>query len=210
MKPKFKQRLQYTTCLRQGETPEAIFNDLINLLQTAETYSDQSNYQQALDIYAQVIDTRLATNEVLLTSLFDRAITQFLPQLDMLLIAASSLIILESSEVSNIPKVPDPSTPIASPSPIPMTISPLLNLEARRHWLERLFALWLKRIDIPPIGEQLQEIIFEVVWIEDIPYLRNLIESELQATSSDTHMYIGSFANQPYTRSLEQFLKQLP
>jgi hypothetical protein len=180
-------------------------------LQTAETYADQHSYQQALDIYAQVIDTRLAIKEVLLISLFDQAITQFLPQLDMLLVAASSLIISFPSEGSNIPKISDPSNSIASSTPIPITILPLLNPEARCHWLERLFALWLKHLDTSPISEQLQETIFEVVWVEDIPYLRKLIESELQATSANTHhRYTRSFTNQLYIRSLEQFLKQLP
>jgi hypothetical protein len=210
MKLKFKQRLQYKTRLQQGETPEAIFADLINLLQAAEAYTDRNSYQQALDIYAQVINAYLATDEALLISLFDRAIAKFLPQLDMLLAEASSLIISEPSQLSDLSKTPASLTSIVSPTPVPITMSPLLTPEVRRSWLERLFALWLKRIAIHQIGEQLQEIIFEVAWSEDIPFLRNLVESELQHTSSDTHLHGSDFAKQSYTHTLEQFLKQLP
>src|SRR2546430_10386562 len=63
MKSKFEQRLRYTTRLQQGETPEAILDDLISLLQDAKAYSDRNSYHQALDIYAQVIDARLARSE---------------------------------------------------------------------------------------------------------------------------------------------------
>ncbi len=211
MEPNFKQKLQYTTRLQQGESPEAIFDDLINFLQVAKAYSDQHCYQQALDIYAQIIDTYLATNEALLISLFDRAMAEFLPQLDILLIEASSLFLAEPSEVPHISTKPDPSTPIASAIPTPITISPLLTPEVRRHWLERTLAFCLKCIDIPQMSEQLQGIIFAVAWSEDIPYLRNLIEAELQSTSSDTyHMHVSNFSNQSHTHTLEQFLKQLP
>src|SRR5437016_2140406 len=44
MKSKFEQRLHYTTRLQQGETPEAIFDDLFSLLQDAEAYSDRNSY----------------------------------------------------------------------------------------------------------------------------------------------------------------------
>lgn len=209
MKSKFKQRLQYTMRLQQGETPEAIFDDLINLLQTAEAYADRNSYQQALDIYAQVMNAHLATDEALLIALFDRAITEFLPQLDILLTEASSLIISEPSQLSDPSNIPASSTSIASPTPVPVSISPWLTTEVRRSWLERLIALWLKCIDMHQISEQLQEIIFEVAWSEDIAFLRHLVESELQHnTSSDTHVHIGGFAKQ--SRTLEQFLKQLP
>lgn len=210
MKSKFKQRLQYTTRLQQGETPEAIFADLTNLLQAAEAYTDRNNYQQTLDIYAQVINAHLATDEALLISLFDRAITEFLPQLDMLLFEASSLIISEPSQPPDPSNKPASSKSITSPTPITVSMSPLLTPEVRRSWLERLLALWLKRIDISQIGEQLQEIILEVAWSEDMAFLRHLVESELQHTSSNTHVHGDDSVKQPRTHTLEQFLKQLP
>ena len=210
MKSKFKQRLQYKTRLQQGETPEAIFADLTNLLQVAEAYADRNNYQQALDIYTQVINAHLATDEALLISLFDRAITEFLPQLDMLLFEASSLIISEPSQPPDLSNIPDLSKSITSSTPVAVNMSLLLTPEVRHSWLERLFALWLKRIDISQIGEPLQEIIFEVAWSEDITFLRHLVESELQHTSSNTHVHGGDSVKQSHTRTLEQFLKQLP
>ena len=210
MKSKFEQRLQYTARLQQGETPEAIFDDLISLLQDAEAYSDQNSYQQALDIYAQVIDVRLASDEAVLISLFDRAIAEFLPQLDILLAEASSLIVSGPSQPSDLSEIPDPSASTASPTSVPATMSPLLTPEVRCSWLERLFALWLKWIDMHQVGEQVQEIIFEITWSEDIPFLRNLVESELQYTSAGTHLHVGDFAWQSRTRTLENFLKKLP
>jgi hypothetical protein len=194
----------------QGETPEAIFDDLISLLQDAEAYADRNSYQQALDIYAQVIDAHLASDEAVLVSLFDRAIAEFLPQLDMLLAEASSLIISEPSQPSDLSEIPDPSTFIASPTPVPVAMSPLLTPKVRCSWLERLFALWLKCVDTHQVREQVQEIIFEVAWSEDIPFLRNLVESELQHTSPDTHLHVSDFASQSRTRTLEHFLKELP
>jgi len=194
----------------QGETPEAIFDDLISLLQDTEAYTDRNSYQQALDIYAQVIDSHLASDEAVLVSLFDRAIAEFLPQLDMLLAEASSLIISEPSQPSDLSEIPDPSTFIASPTPVPVTMSPLLTPKVRCSWLERLFALWLKWVDTHQLREQVQEIIFEVAWSEDIPFLRNLVESELQHTSPSTHLHVSDFAWQSRTRTLEHFLKELP
>jgi len=47
---------------------------------------------------------------------------------------------------------------------------------------------------------------FEVAWSEDIPFLRNLVESELRHTSADTHLHVGDFARP----TLEKFLKELP
>jgi len=188
-----------------GEIPEAIFDDLINLLQSAEAYSDQNSYQQALDVYAQVIDA----HEASLISLFDRAIAEFLPRLDLLLAEASSLIISEPSQPSDLSEVPDLPTSAASPTLVPATMSPLLTPEVRRSWLERLFALWLKCIDIRQISEQVQEIMFEVAWSEDIPFLRNLVESELRHTSADTHLHVGDFARQSRTPTLEKFLKAI-
>ncbi|HWS83230.1 MAG TPA: hypothetical protein VN207_03125 [Ktedonobacteraceae bacterium] len=193
-----------------GEIPEAIFDDLINLLQSAEAYSDQSSYQQALDVYVQVIDAHLAAHEASLISLFDRAIAEFLPRLDLLLAEASSLIISEPSQPSDLSEVPDLPTSAASPTLVPVTMSPLLTPEVRRSWLERLFALWLKCIDIRQISEQVQEIMFEVAWSEDIPFLRNLVESELRHISADTHLHVGDFAKQSRTPTLEKFLKELP
>jgi hypothetical protein len=210
MESKFERRLRYKTRLQRGETPESIFDDLIGLLRDAEAYSERNSYDQALDIYAQVIDARLASEEVVLISLFDRAIAEFLPRLDMLLAEASSLVISEPSQPSNLSAIPGCSTASASAKSVPVTMSPLLPSEVRCSWLERLFALWLKCIDTHQVGRQVQEIIFEVAWREDIPFLRKLVESELQHTAHDIRVHVGDFARQSRTRRLENFLRELP
>ena len=189
------------------EMPETIFDNLIHLLQSAEVYANRNSYQQALDIYAQVIDTHLAAHE---TVLLIRTIDGFLPQLDVLLVEASCLIISEPSQPTDLSGRPDKSAfNVSSPS-IPVILSPLLTPEVRRSWLKRLFALWLKCRDMDRIREQLQQMMVEVAWSEDITFLRNLVESERHQVSLDTHMHVSGIVSQSHAHTLEKFLKELP
>jgi hypothetical protein len=184
------------------EMPETSLDNLLNLLQSAEVYAQRNSYQQALDIYAQVIDTHLATHQAGLIAIFERTIHKFLPQLDILLVEASCLIISEPSQPPNRPTIPDKSARNVFPESIALTLSPLLTLEVRRSWLKRLFALWLKyRDDRYQICEQLQQTMIEFAWSEDIAFLRNLVESELQH---------ASLASQSHAQTLEKLLKELP
>lgn len=190
--------------------PETIFDNLINLLQSAEAYANRNSYQQALDIYAQVIDTHLAAHETVLISFFERTINEFLPQLDILLVEASCLIISEPSQPTDLSGKPDKSDFNASPPPIPVILSPLLTPEIRRSWLKRLFALCLKCRDMYQIREQLQQMMVEVAWSEDVVFLHNLVESELHHASLDAHMHVSGIASQSHAHMLEKFLKELP
>ncbi len=200
----YQQRLaQYATRLQQGETPEAIVDDLVNLLQCAEAYADDHHYQQALDIYAEVIDANLTAHETWLLALFDQAMAEFLPCLEMLLIAASSLVIAAPSQ-------PDIHTSTSPPRQVPVAMLPLLTPEVRCNWLNRLFTLWLKYIDRHQTSKPLQQILFEMAWSEDIPCLRNLVEAEIQRISPETPLHSSHCAPQARTTLLENFLKKLP
>ena len=189
---------------------ESMLDDLINLLQIAEAYSNCNSHKQALDIYAQIIDTYLPEHNESLIILFDRTIAELLPQLDILLVEASSLMISEPSQPSDLASISDPSTSNVSQRPFLVTMSPLLTPEVRCGWIKRLFALWLKYRDRHQISEQLQEMLCEVAWREDIPFLRTLIESELHPPPSNSHVHVDGCAKESQTSALEKFLKHLP
>ena len=72
---------------------EAMFDDLINLLQSAKAHYNCNNHKQALDIYAQIIDTYLSKHNKSIIILFDQIIAELLSQLDISLVKASSLMI---------------------------------------------------------------------------------------------------------------------
>jgi hypothetical protein len=185
---------------------ESMFNDLINLLQSAEAYSNCNSHKQTLDIYAQIIDTYLSEHNEALIILFDRTIAELLSQLDILLVEASSLMISEPSQPSDLASISDPSTANVSQRPL----SPLLTPEVRCDWIKRLFALWLKYRDRPQVSEQLQEMLFEVAWREDITFLHTLVESELHLLSSTSNVHVDNCAKELQTSALKKFLKHLP
>jgi hypothetical protein len=178
----------YSTQIQQDGSAQAIFDDLVNLLQEAEMRADQYDYQQALDIYAIVLDERLAIHHPVLSTIFDRAIDEFMPGLNMLL-----------SEISST---------VTSYNPAP--ISPLLPAELRQNWLRRLFALWLKRTDAHRAEEHLPDMLLDVAWSDDIMLLRNLAQQELETQSNDDHSNIVDFSRQARTRILEKFLREIP
>ncbi|HZR40467.1 MAG TPA: hypothetical protein VFB12_10150 [Ktedonobacteraceae bacterium] len=187
----YQQRLEgYPALLDQGGAPQAIFDDLISILQEVETRADrleQRYHLQALDIYALVLDTRLATRNPALTSIFDRGIDEFMPMLATLLVETSSTVELDTS-----------------------IVAPLLSANTRQRWLERLLTLWLKRLDAYHTEENLPEVILEVAWSEDVSVLRNLIQDELHQQRHKDHSNIVDFSHQSRIRILEKFLKELP
>ena len=185
---------------------EAMFDDLINLLQSAKAHYNCNSHKQALDIYAQIIDTYLSKHNKSIIILFDQIIAELLSQLDISLVEASSLMISKPSQPSDPASISDPSTANVSQRPL----SPLLSPEVRCSWIKRLFSLWLKYRDRHQVSEQLQEMLFEVAWREDIPFLRTLIESELHTPSSNSQVHVADCAKESHTSALEKFLKHLP
>jgi hypothetical protein len=197
---------------------EAMFDDLINLLQSAKAHYNCNSHKQALDIYAQIIDTYLSKHNKSIIILFDQIIAELLSQLDISLVEASSLMISKPSQPSDPASISDPSQPsdpasISDPSTANVSqrpLSPLLSPEVRCSWIKRLFSLWLKYRDRHQVSEQLQEMLFEVAWREDIPFLRTLIESELHTPSSNSQVHVADCAKESHTSALEKFLKHLP
>ncbi|GCE10835.1 hypothetical protein [Tengunoibacter tsumagoiensis] len=174
--------------LQQGVMPQLLFDELCQILQQAEALADQYEYRQALELFALTLDARLGLDHTILTALFDRALDEFMPVLDMLLSEASSLI------------MPHPDA----------EATPLLPEDLRQLWLQRIFSLWLKRIDAHQAEEHLPEMLLEMAWHEDVPLLQYLLQQELQSSASYAHSNIVDFSHQSRTRILEKFLKELP
>ncbi len=178
----------YMQRLQHGESQQSIGSDLLHLLQEAEVRADQHDYQGALDLYALVLDKRLLEQDTTLVSIFDRALDEVMPFLEALLSEASSSIMFDAS----------------------ISLSPLLTPVMRRSWLERLFSLWLKRLDLYRVEEDMPEIMLDMAWNEDIALLRTLIQDELQPLRQSDHSNIVDFSRQYRVRALEKFLKELP
>ena len=93
---------------------------------------------------------------------------------------------------------------------VSVSLSPLLAPAIRRSWLERLFSLWIKRLDLHRVEEDVPEIMLDVAWNEDIALLRTLAQDELQQLRQGDHSNIVDFSRQYRVRALEKFLKELP
>ena len=177
----------YLSRLQQGEALQALAGDLDALLDEAETRAEHHDYRGAMDVYALVLDERLAQRDEKLVHMFDKAIDDIMPILETLLSEASSNIVFETS-----------------------TLTPLLTPEMRQEWLVRLFTLWLRRLDAHHIEENVPEIMLNVAWSEDVALLRSLIQNELQKQPTSEHSNIVDFAQQYRARTLDKFLKELP
>ncbi len=180
---------EYAARLSKNEPPQTIAEDLAKLLEEAELRAEQQDYAGALDLYALLFDERLLERSSALTTLLDEAIDIATPTLEVLLEDASSNAIFDTTTV---------------------TLSPLLATNVRLHWLERLFALWIKRLEAHSTDEDLPEIMLNVAWNEDIPVLRSLAQNELQRHPRSERSNIVDFTQQYRTRALEKFLKELP
>ncbi len=179
--------VSYFARLNQGESLQTLASDLNALLDEAEMRAEHHDYRSAMDVYAIVLDERLAERSDKLTHMFDKAIDDIMPILETLLSEASSNILFE--------------TP---------ALTPLLTFEMRQEWLERLFALWLHRLDAHHIEENVPEIMLNVAWSEDVALLRRLVQGELQQQPVSEHTNIVDFTQQYRTRTLDKFLKELP
>jgi len=183
-----RQRIaSYLPRLQHGEALQALAGDLDELLDEAETRAEHHDYRDAMEVYALVLDERLAERDEKLVYMFDKAIDDVMPILETLLSEASSNIVFETS-----------------------TLSPLLTPEMRQEWLVRLFTLWLRRLDAHHIEENVPEIMLNVAWSEDVALLRSLIQGELQKQPTSERTNIVDFTQQYRVRTLDKFLKELP
>ncbi len=178
----------YAERLQRGESQQSIGSDLLQLLREAEVRADQHDYQGALDLYAMVLDKRLAEKNGTLVYIFDKAMDESMPFLEALLSETSSSITFDTS----------------------IPASPLLTPSMRHAWLERLFILWLKRLDLHQTEEDVPEIMLDVAWNDDATLLRALVQNELQQQKQAAHSNIVDFPRQHRMRALEKFLKELP
>ncbi len=177
----------YLLRLQQGEPLQTIAGDLDALLDEAEIRAENHDYRGAMDVYALVLDERLAERDEKLVHMFDKVIDDIMPILETLLSEASSNIVFETS-----------------------TLTPLLTPEMRQEWLVRLFALWLRRLNAHYVEENVPEIMLNVAWSEDVALLRSLIQDELQKQPMNEHSNIVNFTQQYRARTLDKFLKELP
>jgi hypothetical protein len=184
----YKQRIAgYRTRSKQKKSLQWINNDLVNMLKEAQKRADYEDYRNALAIYALVIDERLAEYTSTLTPIFDKALEEIIPDLQSVLTEASSNIILHPSAI----------------------FTPLLMPELRHRWLERLFALWLKRLPVSYEGEDIPEIMLELAWANDIPSLQNYIQKELQRLQQEKETNSVDFTQQSRIHAIERFLRKI-
>ena len=162
---------------------------LSRLIDEAISYVGQGDSNGALGLFALMFEQRLREARSDLVSVYDEMIDAAMYTLETLLSEASSNALLDAEHE---------------------TLAPLLNPTARHRWLERLFALWLKRLDVHRMEEDLPEIILDVAWSEDILLLRSLVQNELQKQPHSEHSNIVDFTRQYRTKALEKFLKELP
>lgn len=179
----------FVTLLSQQDTPQVLADTLTDLLDEAESRTEQDDYPGALDLYALLIDERLLERTPAITPILDEAIDAATPALEDLLVEASSNAMFDATAIA---------------------LSPLLTSTIRYQWLERLFQLWLKRLDAHRVEEDLPDIILNVAWSEDISLLRTLTQNELQKHPRNEHSNIVNFTQQYRTKALEKFLKELP
>jgi hypothetical protein len=185
-----RQRIQrYPARLTEKEGARSIADDLQSLLQEARRRAGQNDYTGALEIYALVLDQRLEACDSTLTLIFDQAIDAAMPDMEALLSEASSNVVF------------DPSAPLTA-------LTPLLTSTARRNWLERLFALWLKRLDAYHADEKVPEMILDIAWSDDVAFLRRLAERKLQPRQGE-HPNIVDL-RQYRMRAVDKFLRELP
>ncbi len=185
-----RQRVEeYAARLGQEESPQALVDALTGLIEEAIAHIGHNDYCGALDLFALLFDERLREHNPTLIPIFDEMIDAATPSLEALLGEASSSTLFNADTLA---------------------LSPLLTPDVRHGWLERLFALWLKRLDAHRVEEDLPEIMLDVAWNEDMLLLRRLAQNELQKQTYSEHTNIVDFSSQYRTKALEKFLKELP
>ena len=186
----YHQRVEeYATHLRQQESSLGLAHNLSELIAEASVCIRQNDIETGLDLYALMFDERLQERNSILIPVFDDMIDTAIPSLEEALI----------SEFSG-------SAMFEVGTAVPTQV---VTSEARQRWLERLFALWLKRLDAHRVEEDLPEIMLDVAWNEDSLLLRSLAQNELQRQPHNEYANIVDFSRQYRTRALEKFLKDL-
>lgn len=186
---------EFARRLRQEKSPQVLYDVLRELVEEAVSTTGLKEEYAALDLFAILIDERLMELNPITIPLFDEMIDAGMYALEAVLTEASSNTLFDKDTVA---------------------LSPFLNTQIRHRWLERLFALWLKRLDAHRVEEDLPELLLDVAWSEDILLLRSLVQSELQKqpktaqAAQTTHTNIVDFSYQYRTKALEKFLKELP
>jgi hypothetical protein len=180
---------EYATRLSQEDSAQVLMNILAELIDEAITCIAQKDDTTALDLFAVMFEERLRERNPALTSTFDDMIDAAMFSLEPLLTEASGNPLFDTRV---------------------QALSPLLTPHIRHRWLERLFALWIKRLDAHRLEEDLPEIMFDVAWGEDLRLLRTLAQNELQKQPESEHANIVDFTRQYRTKALEKFLKELP
>lgn len=184
-----RQRVEaFATRLSQENSAATLLQTLSELIDEAITSMAHSDSYEALDLFALLFDERLLERNPAVTSLFDDMVDAAMYSLEPLLSEASSNTLFDADNSA---------------------LSPLLAPAVRHRWLERLFALWLKRLDAHRFEEDLPEIILDVAWSEDMLLLRSLVQNELQKQPRNQHTNIVDFNHQYRTRAVEKFLKEL-
>jgi hypothetical protein len=185
-----RQRLEeFTQQLDLEIVPQVVMETLSRLIDEAISYIGQGDSNGALELFALMFDQRLREVKPDLLPVYDEMIDAAMYTLETLLSEASSNALLDVEQE---------------------TLAPLLNPTKRHRWLERLFTLWLKRLDVHRTEEDIPEIILDVAWSEDILLLRSLVQNELQKQPHSEHSNIVDFTRQYRTKALEKFLKELP
>lgn len=179
----------YSARLQQGEALQILKQDLSQVLHKIEEIANHSDSYEPLELYALLIEQRLDGQTDELVQLFDAGLDEAMPMLEMLLCEASSNMVFDSSS----------STPLTSS----------LTQNARRRWLEQLFALWTKRLVGYRAESSLPELIMDVAWQEDMDLLRDLVQHELQCLRQASSSNIVEISQQYRVRILERFLKEL-
>src|SRR5437588_8299649 len=133
---------EYATHMRQQESSQGLAHNLSELIAEASACMRQNDIETGLDLYALMCDERLQERNSILIPVFDDMIDAAIPSLEEALI----------SEFGS-------SAMFGVGTAVPTQV---VTSEARQRWLERLFALWLKRLDAHRVEEELPEILLDV------------------------------------------------
>lgn len=180
---------EYAAQLDLETSPPGLMDILSRLIDEAIAVAGHGDANSALELFALLVDSRLQEERSDLVTVYDEMIDAAMYTLETLLSEASSNALFDTEHV---------------------TLAPLMNPAERHRWLERFFALWLKRLNVHRLEEDLPEIILDVAWSEDILLLRSLAQSELQRQPQSEQGNIVDFTRQYRTKALEKFLKELP